>query len=358
MSTVGPHTMVEGPLRVVVVDDSGLYRQMLQNLLRRIPGVEVVGSAGDGREALALVESLRPDLVTLDVQMPTMDGLAFLRALRTLRLPVGVVMVSSLTSQGARTTTEALLEGAFDVIPKPTGSDLLAGREWLQRELAAKVAAFRSTLLPPPAPLPTGPGQRSPPRPRKPTAAIVIGASTGGPAALRAVLRRIPATLPVPLLIVQHIPAAFSSPLAARLDETSPLAVAEAEAGMAIGAGRAVVAPGGRHLTLVRRADRVVCALSEDPPRHGCRPSIDTLLESAVDVFGGMVTAVILTGMGRDGADGCRLVRERGGRVIAQAPEGCAVFGMPKAVIEEGLADVVAPLERIADAILGEVPGT
>lgn len=342
---------------MVVVDDSALYRQMLQNLLRRIPGVEVVGTAGDGREALALVESLRPDLVTLDVQMPTMDGLAFLRALRTLRLPAGVIMVSSLTSQGAKATTEALFEGAFDVIPKPTGNDLLAGREWLQRELAAKIAAFRSTLLPSPAPCSTGPGHRFPPPRAKPTAAVVIGASTGGPAALRAVLSKLPATLPVPLLVVQHIPAAFSSPLAARLDESSPLAVAEAEAGMAIAAGRALVAPGGLHLTLVRRADQVVCALSEDPLRHGCRPSVDTLLESAVDIFGGMVTAVILTGMGRDGTDGCRLVKERRGRVIAQAPEGCAVYGMPKAVIDEGLADVVAPLEQIADAILGESSG-
>lgn len=350
--------MVEGILRILVVDDSALYRQMLQNLLRRIPGVEVVGTAGDGREALELVERLHPHLVTLDVQMPTMDGLEFLKCLRQRRLPVGAIMVSSLTSQGAKATTDALLEGAFDFIPKPAGGDLITGRETLSRELATKVAAFRSGT-----PVPKPPASPAPPAaPRLPSDAshrpatsgsvIVIGASTGGPAALRSVIPLLPATLPVPVVVVQHIPATFSGPLAARLDDASALEVVEATEGMTLQAGRVIVAAGGRHLALLKRGDRIVCTLTEDPPRHGCRPSVDVLLESAVATCPAGVTAVILTGMGRDGADGCALVRRHGGRVVAQAAEGCAVYGMPKAVIEGGHADVVVPLERVAETIL------
>ena len=346
--------MTEGPTRVLVIDDSALYRQILQNLLRRIPGVEVVGTAGDGLEALDLVERLRPDLVTLDVQMPNMDGLEFLRALRVRKIPVGAIMVSSLTSHGAKTTTDALFEGAFDFILKPAGSDLLAGRETLLKELAAKLTAFRGAATPAP-PRATPREAARPQTGATPTTAIVIGTSTGGPAALRAVVPLLPATLPVPVLVVQHIPAAFSAPLAQRLNDTSALRVSEAEAGMPVEPGRVIVAAGGHHLALVRRGERVVCALHDDPPRHGCRPSVDVLLESAVAVFGGPMTAVILTGMGRDGADGCRLVKRHGGRVLAQTPEGCAVYGMPKAVIEAGLADAVVPLERMAEAILAEV---
>lgn len=346
--------MTEGPTRVLVIDDSALYRQMLQNLLRRIPGVEVVGTANDGQEALDLVERLRPDLVTLDVQMPNMDGLAFLRALRARKLPVGVVMVSSLTSHGAKVTTDALLEGAFDFILKPVGSDLLAGRETLLKELTAKVASFRggaSAAASRAAPRDVA----LPPAGAAPTSAIVIGTSTGGPAALRAVVPLLPAALPVPVLVVQHIPAAFSAPLAQRLNDASPLTVAEAESGMAVEPGRVIIAAGGHHLTLVRRGERIFCGLHDDPPRHGCRPSVDVLLETAVEVFRGPLTAVILTGMGRDGTEGCRLVKAHGGRVIAQTPEGCAVYGMPKAVIEAGLADRIVPLEGIADAILAEI---
>lgn len=347
--------MSEDSLRVLVVDDSALYRQMLQNLLRRIPGVEVVGTASDGREALELVERLRPHLTTLDVQMPTMDGLEFLRNLRQRRLPTGAIMVSSLTSQGAKVTTDALLEGAFDFILKPVGNDLIAGRETLLRELAAKIAAFRgaATAAKPPA------AHTPPDAPRRPAApagatgsAIVIGTSTGGPAALRAVIPLLPATLPVPVVIVQHIPAAFSGPLAMRLDEASPLEVVEAAEGMTVQPGRVIVAAGGKHLALLKRGDKVACALSEDPPRHGCRPSVDVLLESAVAAYPAGITAVILTGMGRDGADGCALVKRHGGRVVAQAAEGCAVYGMPKAVVEGGHADLVVPLERVAETIL------
>ena len=341
--------MADGPLRVLVVDDSALYRQMLQNLLRRIPDVEVVGAAADGVEALSLVERLRPDLLTLDVQMPAMDGLDVLRHLRQHRLRPGVIMVSSLTSQGAKATTDALLEGAFDFILKPVGNDLLAGREALMRELAAKVSAYRGFG---PVVSPAAPGREAAQTTPEPTAAvIVIGTSTGGPTALRQVLPLLPATLPVPVLVVQHIPADFSTALAARLDEVSPLEVVEASEGMPVVAGRVCIAAGGRHLTLVRKGGRVTCALTEDAPRHGCRPSVDVLLESAVVAYPAGVTAAILTGMGRDGAEGCGLVKRHGGRVVAQAPEGCAVYGMPKAVIEGGHADLVVPLGRMAEAI-------
>lgn len=345
--------MTPPTLRILVVDDSALYRQMVHNCLRRIPGVEVVGTAGDGAEALDAVERLRPDLVTLDVQMPTMDGIGFLREVRRRAIPLGVVMVSGLTAQGARATTDALLEGAFDSILKPVMSDLGAGREALATELSAKIAAYRAArdharageAPVPKARLPAAPGERA-------ATVVVIGASTGGPAALREVIPRLPATLAAPVVLVQHIAAAFTGALVARLDELSALHVVEAVDGMPLVAGTVAVAPGGRHLALGRGADGVRCTLVDAPPRHGCRPSVDVTLESAVGVFGGGVTAVILTGMGRDGTDGCLLVRRSGGRVLAQSPCGCAVYGMPKAVAEAGCADAILPLERMADAIV------
>jgi len=340
-------------IRILIVDDSALYRQMLHNCLRRIPGVEVVGTAGDGAEALEALERLRPHLVTLDVQMPTMNGIEFLREVRRRGIVIGTIMVSSLTAQGAKATTEALVEGAFDVILKPAASDLAAGREALAGELAAKISAFRNSGDAARASvLPSGAGLATPAGPVSGAAIVVIGASTGGPAALREVIPRLPDSLPTPVVVVQHIPASFTAPLAARLDELSALRVMEAEEGMTLVPGRVVLAAGGRHLTLRRRADGVHCALVDAPPRHGCRPSVDVVLESAVEVLDGGVIAVILTGMGRDGADGCGIVRRHGGRVLAQAAEGCAVYGMPKAVIDAGSADAVLPLPRIAEGIV------
>ena len=352
-------TMSAGVLRVVVVDDSALYRQMLLTVLSRIAGVEVVGTAADGEAAVELIARVRPDVITLDVQMPGLDGIGVLRALNQRGLSTRSIMVSSLTAQGAPATVAALMEGAFDFVLKPAGIDLNATRETIQRELTDKLTAVRESMGTPPsaasAPSRELPSSEWPPKERPPRAAaalrfdaIVIGASTGGPQALRAVVPLLPGDLPVPVFIVQHIPAQFTGSLAERLDVLSSLRVVEAADGMAVEPGVVLVAPGGRHLGVERRGDRVACTLDDGPRRHGCRPSVDNLLESATRLYGGRVLAAVLTGMGCDGLAGCQELKRAGGTVLTQSAEGCVVYGMPKAVSEAGLADEIVPLGQMA----------
>jgi len=341
--------MFTGVLKVVVVDDSALYRQMLLTVLGRIAGVEVVGTAADGDAAVELIARARPDVVTLDVQMPGRDGIEVLRALKQRGLSPRSIMVSSLTAQGAPTTVAALMEGAFDFILKPTAVDLHVARDTIQRELAEKLAAVRESMGPP-APAAAPPQSKRPPGGSAAVHfdAIVIGTSTGGPQALRGVIPRLPPDLPVPVFIVQHIPPQFTASLAERLDSMSPLRVVEAADGMVVGPGTVFVAPGGRHLGVAQRGEQVVCLLDDGPRRHGCRPSVDHLLESAAGLYQGRVLAAVLTGMGCDGLDGCRELKRRGGAVLAQSAAGCVVYGMPKAVSDAGLVDETVPLEQIA----------
>ena len=341
--------MFDGVLKVVVVDDSALYRQMLLTVLGRIAGVEVVGTAADGDAAVELIARIRPDVVTLDVQMPGRDGIEVLRALKQRGLSPRSIMVSSLTAQGAPTTVAALMEGAFDFVLKPAGGDLHVTRETIQRELTEKLAAVRESMGGPVVAAATPPMER----PFRPSAAahfdaIVIGASTGGPQALRAVIPLLPADLPVPVFVVQHIPAQFTASLAERLAGMSRLRVVEAADGMLVAPGMVLVAPGNRHLGVAHRGEQVECVLDDGPRRRGCRPSVDHLLESAALLYGGRVLAAVLTGMGCDGLDGCRELKRRGGTVLAQSAEGCVVYGMPKAVSDAGLVDEVVPLERMA----------
>lgn len=335
-------------LTVLVADDSALYRQMLHNVLQRIPGVEVVGMASDGVEAVAKVVELRPDVITLDVQMPRLDGLGVLRELRARASRTKAIMVSSLTADGAPTTVEALMEGAFDVVPKPVGVDPHVARIGIHEALVEKLATVADMLFVPSAasrsataaPL-SGTGSRA-------IDAIAIGTSTGGPQALRGVIPALPADLPVPVFVVQHMPAGFTASLAVRLNDLSPVQVVEAAHGMQAAAGCVHVAAGGWHLTLERRRDAVQCVLDAGSLRLGCRPSFDSLLESMVPIYGSKLMAVVMTGMGQDGLAGCRMVKAAGGYVITQSAAGCAVYGMPKAVAEAGLADAVVPLESIA----------
>jgi len=346
--------MFAGVLRIVVVDDSALYRQMLLTVLSRIAGVEVVGTAADGEAAVELIARVRPDVITLDVQMPGLDGIGVLRALNQRGLSTRSIMVSSLTAQGAPATVAALMEGAFDFVLKPAGIDLNVTRETIQRELTDKLAAVRESMGAPP-PVAATPSRERPPKERPPRAAaglrfdaIVIGTSTGGPQALRAVVPLLPADLAVPVFIVQHIPAQFTGSLAERLDVLSSLRVVEAADGMAVEPGVVFVAPGGRHLGVEWRGDVVACVLDDGPRRHGCRPSVDHLLESAARLYGGRVLAAVLTGMGCDGLAGCRELKQAGGTVLTQSAEGCVVYGMPKAVSEAGLADEIVPLGQMA----------
>lgn len=352
------------PLRALIVDDSALYRQMIRNVLERIGGVQVVGTAADGEEAVLKAREFIPDVVTLDVTMPRMDGIEVLREFRRAGIRSRVIMISSLTRDGAPATVEALLEGAFDYVLKPVELDAHVARDRLARELGAIVTGIMersSTPATPPRPVAS--------RPYAPAYdAIAIGASTGGPEILRRMVSLLATPLAVPVAVVQHMPPVFTATLAKRLDELSTAArVVETIDGMPFERGRIHVAAGGCHLRTQRiqgvvktaddggapgvpsRSESVVCRNdSSSPPKLGCRPSVDVLLESMVATYGGRLLAVILTGMGHDGADGCAAVRAAGGTVVAQVAGECAVYGMPKAVIERGLADAVMSVTEIA----------
>ncbi len=284
-------------------------------------------------------------------------------------------MVSSLTANGAQITMDALMEGAFDFIHKPGGPDAAVNRQTLLVALSEKIAIFRDSrtdriVRPRPALLPRSSRwilTRAVPPPllrvvakisetKEPSLtdceAVLIGTSTGGPVALREVLALLPGDFPVPILIVQHMPAQYTHSLARRLNEASQLEVVEACDGMTLEPGWAFLAPGGRHMKVVRRGNRNKIQITDDPPENSCRPAVDYLFRSAVEVFGGKVLAVIMTGMGRDGTEGCRQLKERGAFVIAQHPEGCVVYGMPKAVADEQLANQIVPLDQIAGAVM------
>jgi two-component system chemotaxis response regulator CheB len=289
-------------------------------------------------------------VITLDIQMPKLDGLGVLRELRARGSRTKAIMVSSLTLDGAPATVEALMEGAFDVIPKPAGADPHVTRASIHEALIEKLAAIVDS---------GGPAANGAAAARRLAAgsattaidAIAIGTSTGGPRALRDVIPLLPGDLPVPVLVVQHMPAGFTTSLANRLNELSPLRVREAAHGDVVETGNVFVAAGGWHLTVERKQAGVRCVLDAGPARHGCRPSFDALLETMVALYGGKILAVVMTGMGQDGLAGCRVVKQAGGAVITQAAEGCAVYGMPKAVAEAGLADAILPVGTIAEAI-------
>lgn len=336
------------PFRIVVVDDSALFRTLLRNLLTEIPHCEVVASVADGKTALEKIIDLQPDLVTLDVEMPDMNGIDVLRELKRRKVETKVVMISRFTTAGAQVTTDALIEGAFDFIVKPSGKNPTDNKSALRAALNEKISALREVtqaVAEESLPLLSSLTQTS----KANYGAVVIGCSTGGPDALARIIPDLPADLPVPVLVVQHMPEGFTASLASRLNEASPLEVLEASDGLQVRPGQVVIARGGRHLQLSRRSsDRVVLQLTEDPHEHRCRPAVDYTLRSTVDVYQGQLLVVILTGMGRDGTDGCKLVRSRGGHILAQHADGCTVYGMPKSVVTAGLADEIVKLPQIA----------
>ncbi|WP_442505459.1 protein-glutamate methylesterase/protein-glutamine glutaminase [Novipirellula sp. SH528] len=350
------------PTKILVVDDSALYRQSIQNVLRKVEGADSVGSAKNGVDALEKIERFEPDLLTLDVQMPDMNGIELLREIKRRRLRSKAIMVSSFTAAGAQVTTDALMEGAFDFILKPSGSDPHANRQQLQDELQEKISAFRESSDA------AGPRRRTAvqtantddwvdtvPAPKFPCQIVVLGTSTGGPVALKALLPKLPADLPIPVLVVQHMPPTYTQSLAARLNSMCELEVLEATNEMEAIAGRVIIAAGGQHLKLISRGDRLWVRLTDDPPENGVRPSVDYTLRSTVDATGGNALAVIMTGMGRDGLEGCRGLKQSGGFVFAQNRSDCVVYGMPKVVIEEKLADRTLPLAKLAPGILRHI---
>jgi len=326
----------------------------MRNVLQAIPGCTVVGVAKDGREALEQIRTLKPDLVTLDVEMPEMDGIQTLREMNHRGLRATTIMVSRLTAAGAKTTTDALLEGAFDFLLKPAGSSPAENKTVLSAALQEKIAAvrearqevFTATIEPSE---PERDVEHKPPA--STVRAVVIGTSTGGPEALRTVIPGLSKLLPVPVLVVQHMPSGYTTRLAERLNDLSTINVQEAADGDVLRPGTVLLAPGGRHLALASKSGKVSVQLTDDPAEHGCRPAVDYTLRSAVDAFQGHLLTVILTGMGRDGTEGCCLVRDQGGQVFAQHADGCVVYGMPRSVITNDLADRVIKLNSMASAI-------
>ncbi|WP_459557849.1 chemotaxis-specific protein-glutamate methyltransferase CheB [Lacunimicrobium album] len=342
------------PFRIVTVDDSALFRMMLRNVIKEIPNCELVASISDSTRAAEQIESLSPDLVTLDVEMPEVDGIAVLRQLKRRKLATKVIMISRFTTSGAQVTTDALIEGAFDFIVKPSTGNPAETKALLRAELIERIDALRETSSPELQPKPVL-FQTSPTRSgEKATSfgALLIGCSTGGPDALAKLIPELPADLPVPVIVIQHMPEKFTSTLAARLDEASELTVVEAEEGMLLSPGKVILARGGKHLELRRQGFSNICVrLTDDPPEQRVRPAVDYTFRSAVSAFDQPLLAVILTGMGRDGTLGCELVHRNNGHVLVQAPDGCTVFGMPKSVLKAELADQVVPLEQMARKI-------
>lgn len=334
------------PIRVLVVDDSAFMRYTVTKHLNTDPEIEVVGQARDGLDALKKIAALRPDVVTLDVEMPRMDGLTALRRIMR-EHPLPVVMLSSLTQRGAYTTIQALMRGAVDFVPKPMGSVDIGT---VADELIAKVKiAARSQPADADATAPSSPKAKGGPRPFHPgDPLVVIGASTGGPRALQQVLSGLPNDFPAAVTIVQHMPPGFTRSLAQRLNECSSLTVQEAADGDRLAQGLALLAPGDFHLRF-RNPHRV--ALDHGPRRNHVRPAVDVTMESAAEQHGAAVIGVVLTGMGADGREGARRIKAAGGRVIAEHESTSIVYGMPRSVVEAGLADEVVPLPEIAAVI-------
>jgi two-component system chemotaxis response regulator CheB len=338
-------------IRVLIVDDSAVARRAIRDALAQDPEIEVVDVACDAYVAREKILKLQPDVITLDLEMPRMDGLTFLRILNE-HHPLPVVVISSLTPTGSAKALEALSAGALDVLAKPNGSQTLGE---VAQHLAYHVkAAARARRRPrpaagvaaaPPVPSAIPAGEFSPKR------VILIGASTGGVEALRFLLPRLPDGLP-PIAVVQHIPPNFSRLMAERLNELCPFEVREAAEGDQLRPGLCLVAPGDFHLTVARFGSGYRVRLTQSPPVHHCRPSVDVLFRSAAEHAGAHAVAALLTGMGSDGARGLQALRAAGARTLAEHEDSCVVYGMPQAAIKLGVVDQVAPLEQMPQAIL------
>ncbi len=359
----------ETDLRVLVVDDTVLYRKVVSDVLGELPGVKVVGSAHNGKAALGKIANLKPDLLILDIEMPEMDGLEALRRMAKDAPTVGALMLSSLTEEGSDATLKAMELGAFDFIPKPQNNNLKDNRDELKKSMAPILKAFarhrdvRRILKGVGTQEIRGQPKTALQRPRTHsvgTAAVqhrsrivAIGISTGGPVALAHFLPEMPAKLGAPLLIAQHMPPIFTASLAKNLDRRCAITVKEAVDGEEILPNTAYIAPGGKQMKVAheRLKNIKMIRITDDPPENGCTPSADYLFRSVAKHFGDSATGVIMTGMGADGAKGLQLMKEKGAAIIAQDEATSVVFGMAKKSIEAGVVDLIAPLEQIAKHI-------
>ncbi len=347
----------DNPVRVLIVDDSAVVRRLVEQLLGEVMGVEVVGTAPNGQIALQKIDRLKPDAVTLDIEMPVMDGMDTLRALRDRGSMVRVVMFSTLTERGGHTTLEALSLGADDYVTKPartSSSDTTLDR--LRKELGAKILQFFISETPTQGRDLTRP-RRAPHRPAR-IDVVAIGVSTGGPTALTQVLSALPKNFPSPIVITQHMPPMFTRLLAERLALKSQIRVEEAVEGSVLEPGLALIAPGGYHLKLKSSEGTVVATLDDGAPENSCRPAVDVMFRSVGETYGRNTLAVVLTGMGRDGLSGTQGLKAAGASVLAQDRATSVVWGMPGYVVDAGLADIVASLSDIAPTITALARGT
>lgn len=353
-------------VKILVVDDSVVYRQILLAVIARIPDAECVGTAASGPIALAKLPILKPDLLLLDVVMPDMDGIEILQRARQIAPDIEAIMVSAFDMHHARNTLKSLQIGALDFVPKPKGNhqedNIVELARYLRplvqlaqtRKYADLSRKHQHGSLPPPLHT-TKPITLNNPIIKTRTDLILIGISTGGPKALGYVLPQLPAKLPCPVLVVQHLPPMFTESLAMKLDMESPLHVAEAKGGEALNPGFIYIAPGGKHLVVKRLpGSGYGLAVNEDPPVNNCRPAVDVLFASVAEIFRGNILAVVMTGMGRDGTEGVRLLKHGVGRCrcLIQDENSSVVWGMPGSVFEAGLADEVIPLEQLGARII------
>lgn len=339
-------------VRVLIVDDSAYVRKVLRQMLERSPFVEVVGAARDGQEALELVEQLKPDVVTLDLIMPKVDGMTFLRE-QMRRRPLPVIIVTA-TSEEGELVLQALEAGAVDMVRKPTAlateKVFEIGEELVESVKAAARVPLRALRPAPPAPVAAAVRSVSA---KRAFDMILIGISTGGPQALRYLIPQLPADFPVPLAMVLHMPVGYTELYAQKLGEISRMDVAEACEGAEFRPGLALLAPAGRHMTFQRSANGKIRAhLDLQPADTMHRPSVDVLFKSAAEVFGERVLGLVMTGMGSDGQQGAAWIKARGGVIFTEAEESCIVYGMPRSVDEAGLSDRSIPMTRIAQSLM------
>jgi two-component system chemotaxis response regulator CheB len=370
-------------VRVLIVDDSAVMRKIIASALQKDPVIEVVGFANNGLQAIEAIKTCSPDVMTLDIEMPEMDGLTALREIRKTNKYLPIIMFSSLTHKGAQAAVMALTAGASDYVGKPATSAGSVDEAFkvLETELIPKIIGLakrvksrqareanqseNKVLNPVVMPRAVAPIETdsvkhkaiaisAPPSiiPVKPIQAICIGVSTGGPMALMQIFSQITTPVNIPIFIVQHMPPSFTALLAARLSAAGVMTVKEAQEGEVAVAGMGYIAPGGFHMTLEKSGTKTILHLNTDPPENSCRPAVDVLFRAAAEVYGGGVLAVMLTGMGYDGLKGCQVIASKGGQIIAQDEATSVVWGMPGAVVQAGLAQAVLPIEKMSEEII------